>query len=176
MKKNIFLKNIFSVRKKTKQHGFTLIELVVYMGIIMIFMLVLTDILTAVLNTRLSSQSASQVAQDGRFIYTKLIYDINHATSVQLPLNIGDTSNSLQATIDTVSNTYSLSGGNLVLTSQGVSQQLNSIDTTVSNLTFKRIGNPGGKNTFQIAFTVASRIKTKGTTDSETFQTTAGLR
>lgn len=169
-------KNIFLNKSKNKSNGFTLVELVVYMGIVMIFMLVLTDILEAILNTRLSSQSTSEVAQDGRFIYTRLIYDINRSSGVILPLNIGDTSTSLQATISGSLNTYSLSSGNLILNDSTTSAQLNSVDTSVSNLTFTRIGNPGGKNTFQIKFTVTSKIPTKGAVDAEVFQTTAGPR
>ncbi|MGE5041957.1 MAG: PilW family protein [Candidatus Levyibacteriota bacterium] len=156
--------------------GFTLVELVVYMGIVSVFMLVLTDILVAVLDTRTASESTSQVTQDGRYIYTRLIYDINHAESVSTPLNLGDTSNSLVATINGTVYTYSLQNGNLMLSAPGSSDQLNGNDTSVSGLSFKRIGNAGGKNTFQILFTVASRIIRHGPVDREVFQTTAGLR
>lgn len=162
--------------KKQAQQGFTLIELIIYMGIVSIFMVVLTDILFAVLNVRLSSESTSQVAQDGRYIYTRLIYDINHASSVSIPLNLGDSSSTLSASIGGILYSYTLSNGNLILSAPGSSDQLNSVDTTVSDLSFKRIGNPAGKSTFQIAFTVNSKIITKGKTDQEVFQTTAGLR
>lgn len=176
---NKHIKKQFMINPKIRQsksRGFTLIELVVYLGVIMIFFLVLTDILTSVLNTRLSSQSNSQVAQDGRYIYTRLVYDIERADSISLPLNIGDTSNSLQMSISGTPYTYSLSNSNLILTVSGSSEQLNSVDTSISNLSFRRIGNANGKNTFQILFTVTSRITNRGLTDSQAFQTTAGLR
>ncbi len=166
------IKHIYSRRK----NGFTLVELVVYMGIVGVFMLILTDILVAILNTRLSSQSTSQVAQDGRYVYTRLIYDINRATSVTLPLNLGDSSTSLVASVSGLTNIYALSNGNLVLTNSSGSAQLNSVDTSISGLTFKRIGNAGGKSTFQVNFIVTSRFTTGNSTDSAVFQTTAGLR
>ena len=170
------IRKLFIKNKAFKRKGFTLIELVVYMGIVGIFMLVLTDILVAILNTRLSSQSTSQVAQDGRYVYTRLIYDINRASGVLLPLNLGDINSSLQATISGKLYTYSLSNGNLMINDSSTSAQLNSVDTSISGLTFKRIGNVGGKSTIQINFTVSSRIVTNGTPDTEVFQTTAGLR
>ena len=165
-----------ALKKIRNIKGFTLVELIIYMGIMMVLIMILTDILVAVLATQLSSQSTSQVSQDGRYIYTRLIYDVNRAQSVLLPLNLGETSNSLQATINGTVYTYSLSGGNLVVTDPNGTDQLNSIDSSVSGLQFKRIGNQNGKNTFQINFTVISKIQTKGVTDQEIFQTTAGLR
>ena len=167
---------LYPKKGQVKSVGFTLIELVIYMGIVGVFMLILTDILVAILNTRVSSQSTSEVAQDGRYIYTRLIYDINRATSVSLPLNLGDSSSSLVASVSGITNTYAVSNGNLILSNSSGSAQLNSTDTSISGLTFKRIGNIGGKSTFQINFTVTSRFITNNSTDSAVFQTTAGLR
>ncbi len=163
--------------KKSKLNkGFTLVEFLIYMGIIAILIVVLTDILVAIFNTQLSSQSNSQVTQDGRYIYSRLTYDINRAQSISIPANLGSISATLVASISGSTYTYATSSGNLTLTNGGTSYILNSPDTKVSGLSFLRVGNSGGKHTFQINFTVTGKIPLNGRIDSETFQTTAGLR
>lgn len=156
--------------------GFTLIELLIYMGILSIFIVVLAQIFTLILDNQISSQTTSSVASDGRYIYTRLIYDINRSQGITLPENLGDTSTSLKASIDGTTYTYALTSGNLTISDATSSSSLNSVDTSVSGLSFKRIGNASGKHTFRILFTVASRTSLHGVTDSESFQTTAGLR
>lgn len=157
--------------------GVTLIELIVYFSILSVFILILTDILVTILNTQTSTESTSAVAADGRYIYARITYDINRAQSVSVPLNLGDTSNSLILNIAGTTYTYSLNADNLQITDLTGSYSLNSTDTKLSNLQFKRIGNANGKNTFQFIFTVTGRIPLSGgRSDSEVFQTTAGLR
>ncbi len=146
------------------------------MGLLAILLVVFTDILISVLDVQTSTESTSSVAQDSRFIYTRFIYDINNAQGVTLPTNLGDLSNSLQFTNGGVTYTYALGSGNLLLTDPNGSQQLNSYDTTVSDLEFTRIGNINGKHTFRINFTVSSKIPLHGNTETKTIQTTAGLR
>ena len=166
----------FTFQRKAKTSGFTLIELLIYMGILSIFIVVLTSIFTSVLDTQISSQTTSSVAQDGRYIYTRLIYDINRAQEIILPTTLGETTTSLQASISGQLYTYALSSGNLTVANGITNVSLNSSETTVSNLSFKRIGNAAGKHTFQILFTVTNKRSLHGVTDSEVFQTTAGLR
>lgn len=158
--------------------GFTLIELTIYFGLLSIFILVLTEIFVSVLNTQLSSESTSSVAQDGRFIYSRLIYDINSADNVTLPANLGDTSDTLVLIRGGQTYTYSLSNGNLELQDPSLDiQPLNGVDTTISNFVVTRLGNAGGKHTFQINFRVTGNIQLPGgRVDTQVFQTTAGLR
>lgn len=157
--------------------GFSLVELIVYMGILSALLVVFTDIFTSILDNELSSQRTSSVAQDGRYIYSRLIYDINRAQGIVLPANLGDTSVSLQAVIAGKLYTYALSNGNLTITDDtGTSYMLNSYDTTISGLQFTRLGNATGKHTFRINFDVTGKILMHGTTEVKSFQTTAGLR
>ncbi len=159
---------------KVNRKGFTLVELIIYMGLMAFIFLLLTDILVAVFNVQLSTQSTSQVSQDGRYIYNRLIYDINHASTVSAPLNLGSSSATLSLIQGGASYVYALNNGNLQITTGSTSSQLNSVDTQVSGLQFRRIGNVNGKPTFRINFTVEDKIG--GASDSAVFQTTAGLR
>lgn len=156
--------------------GFTLVELAIYMGISMVILLILTELLTAIFNTKLLTKSTTGVARDGRYIYTRLTYDVNRAQSVTLPANLGEISTSLVLSIDGAQYIYSVQNGNLVLTAPQGSDSLNGYDTTVSNLTFQRIGNPNGKHTFRINYVITSKVTTNGPPETQSFQTTAGLR
>ena len=54
--------------------------------------------------------------------------------------------------------------------------QLNGFNTRVTNLSFLRVGNSGGKNSIQISYTINSlTIQNKGT-ETKTIQTTLGIR
>lgn len=160
--------------KKLRQ-GFTIIELIVYMGLMGIFMVVLLEIFTLTLNTKLSSQSTSSIAYDGRYILSKLAYEIGNADSVVAPL-LGSTSTSLQIVQSGVVSTYALDSGNLVKTTSGVSANLNGLDTSLNSLTFKNIGNSGGKPTIQITYNIESKIFVSGGNESQTITTTVGTR
>ena len=87
------------------------------------------------------------------------------------PTNSGNT---LTIVINSVAYTYSLSSGNLVLNGS----QLNSYNTTISSLTFTRLGQTTlGKNSIKINLTLQSRLTRKGgVTDSKNFQTTIAIR
>ncbi len=158
------------------QSGFTLIELAIYMGILSILLFVLTNFFITALDTQLESQATSSVDQDSKFILNRLSYDITNADNVTIPLNPGDQTNSLQLVKNGITYTYSLNGTSLTITDNVGTDVLNSIGTTISNLSFQKIGYAGEKPTVQIKFTINSVAVKKGGNDSESFQTTMGLR
>lgn len=161
---------------KGESKGFTLVEIIMYMGILTFLLLILTQLLSQVLSVHLESEVTSQVQQDSRFILTRLAHDINRAENIILPATPSATTSSLQVVIDGVSNSYSLSGGNLLITNNLGSDNLNSYGTTVSNLSFRRLGNIGGKNTITVSFMLQSvTVREKGP-EIKNFQITAGTR
>jgi hypothetical protein len=65
----------------------------------------------------------------------------------------------------------------LVKTAGGVSANLNGTDTQLDSISFKSIGNPDGKPTIQIVYTVRSKIIIQGGgTEAQTINTTIGTR
>lgn len=168
MTKQVLIKKI--------SRGFTLVELLVYMALMSIFLLVLLDIFTTTLNFKLSSESSSAISQDASYVLAKLSYDINNAESITTPAP-GVTGSTLQLVTGGVSSTFSLSNGNLVKTIGGVSMSLNSLDTGFDSITFKNIGNAGGKPTVQIVFTIRGNIiLAGGGTETKVINTTVGVR
>lgn len=158
------------------QKGFTIMEMLIYMGILTIFIMILVEVFNSILDVNLESESIGSVEQDGRFIIARLIYDIPQAQNIITPGNIGEQDNQLTLNINGVNYNYRLNNGNLILTNNNGADVLNGYDTTVSNLNFYHIGNTGGKNDIRISFMLTSKTKYKGAFEAKTYQTTVGIR
>jgi len=165
-------KNIFS------QRGITLIELLLYMGILSTLLLVLTSIFVSALDVQSESQATSSVEQDGNYILAKLAYDIHRAQSINIPAANGVTADNFQIIIDGVNNIYSIdANNNLILTNNLGVNNLNNYGSSISAFLVQRLGNVGGvENTLKINFTVTSRTKRISGFETKNFETNLSLR
>ncbi|MGH7241214.1 MAG: PulJ/GspJ family protein [Candidatus Saccharimonadales bacterium] len=158
------------------QKGVTLVEMLIVMGLLAVFLLIMTTIFTSTLDVQNQSNAYSATVSDGRFIMARLNYDIARASAVTTPASLGASGSSLVLTIGGNSYTYALSSSNLQLTDNLGAANLNGSGTAVSSLSFQRIGNTGGKDTIRYSFTLTSTTKHSGTADTQTFTSTAELR
>ncbi len=158
------------------QFGFTLIEMVIYMAIFSIFLLVLTEIFISILNVQLESEATSAVYQDGRYLLSRLSYDVKRAEQIIIPASLGEQTNTMQLLINGVNYSYNVDKGDIQLTTGGNLDKLNSYDTTVSDFTVTRLGNINGKHNLQIGFTLISKAVKAGGAEIKNFQTTIGQR
>jgi prepilin-type N-terminal cleavage/methylation domain-containing protein len=157
-------------------HGFTLIELLIYMGLLSVFSLILTNIFISIIDNQLRSRNTSNVADDGRYIYSRFIYDVNRASSITQPSGYGSSSAQLGLVINGQNYTYSLSNNNLLITEPGGPNTLNGYGSSISGLLFTKVGTTSAHDTVRINFTIKGTIIRSGVVDQEDFQTTAGLR
>lgn len=164
------------------ERGFTLVELLLYMGIFSILLVILLQLFSTILSTHAESRATSSVNQDGNFILNRLTYDIHNASGIISP-SLGNSCNwpsipSCQLMFS--SGVYQVaSEGNLTLTAGGKTDSLNSLNTKITNMTFITLGNaaPGSKPSVQIQFTLQSKIKRDaGVWQTQTFQTTVATR
>jgi len=165
-----------SIRKLPNQAGFTLVELLIVMALFATLLTVMTDMFVSTLQVQTESEARSSVSQDGRFILSRLSYDIEHASSVSVPASLGASGAALSIVVGGVTYSYALSGNNLQLTNSQGTNNLNSSETTVSSLNFQRLGNAAGKDTIRISFTVTSKAQPNQGKSTETFTITAGRR
>jgi prepilin-type N-terminal cleavage/methylation domain-containing protein len=161
---------------KLTQRGVTLVEMLIVMALLSVFLLVIATIFTSTLDIQSQSSSYDAVMSDGRFIMARLDYDIPLATAITTPASLGASGASLVMTIGGNTYTYALSSGNLQLTDNIGAANLNGSGTTVSSLTFQRIGNAGGKDTIRYSFTLTSIAKSTTGTTSQTFTSTTERR
>jgi prepilin-type N-terminal cleavage/methylation domain-containing protein len=162
----------------TSKKGFTLIELVLYIGILSILLGVMSSIFTTVVGVQLESNATSSVDQDGRYLLSKLLYDVKSSSAIVTPANPGNVASSMQITINSINYTYSLdSNSNLQVVNNSTNEinVLNSYNTSVSNLTFTRIGTGGSSDTIRVAYTLTSRGKELANQqETKSYQTTLG--
>jgi len=160
--------------------GFTIVELILYMGILSVLLSTLVFIFVTALDVQLESEAGSSVARDGTYILAKLSYDIHRAGSITTPPSLGAETSSLKIVVGGVDYTYSLDGSeNLTLNNNLGTNNLNSYDSKVSGLLVKRLGNAGGiEDTLKINFTITSRTKRTGTAgyEAKDFETNLSLR
>ena len=98
------------------------------------------------------------------------------ASAITTPANLGDTANSLVATIGGVNYTYSLSGGNLVLNDGSGGKNLNSSESTVAGISFQKLGSAGSKETIHVVYTLESVTLRASGKESRTIDTVFGRR
>ncbi len=163
---------------KKIEKGFTLIELILYMGLFCVLVSVLSGIFTAVIDTQLNSKATASVDQDGRYILAKLIYDMQSASSSAIPSasSLGSPSATLQLNTSAGTYTYASNSGNLQLTNANGTNNLNSVDTQISGLTFTRIGNGTATDTIRVNFTVKSTTNKRSGLETRAYQTTLGIQ
>jgi hypothetical protein len=157
--------------------GYTLIELVLYCGILVLLISMLSVVFGSLFDVQLTSTSTSAVDQDGRYIIAKLTHDVASSSAILVPANPGNQTSTMQITINSINYTYSLDGNSnlqIVNNSTNETNVLNSYNTKVSGLTFTRLGNGDSNDTIQVFYTINSRIRTNIGYESKSFQTTLG--
>ena len=169
------LKKSFIISKSNK--GFTLIEFLIYIGLFAILLTITLQMYASIFDVQLESQATSSVATDGKYIMGRFSYDVNRASDIVFPTELGSSSATLEVITDSQNLKYSLNDGNLILenTTLGFIDQLNSSEASVSGVSFMRLDG-GDKDTVQITFTLTSSSIKKGGREVKTFQTSAGLR
>lgn len=152
------------------KRAFTLIELLIYMGVIGTLLTLLGTILVSTLNLQLESQATSVVEADGRFLLARLGYDLHRADSLISPAAAGETTSSLTISAAGQTSTYSVTAGSLLLTTPTSSLPLNSFATQVDSFSLTRLANPNGLPTVQARF-ILSQLD-----ERRDYQITVGLR
>lgn len=166
---------LFNIRL-SNQKGFTLIELLIYMGLLSFLLIIFTDIFASILDNQLQSKNTSNVSDDGRYIYSKFIYDVTRADEVVIPEAFGSPSAILRLLIDGQPYTYFLNENSLFITTPDGTNALNGNGSYISSLLFTKIGTPSAKSTVRINFTINGIATGRNSSESSNFQTTAGLR
>jgi len=141
-----------------KQAGFTIVELLLYMGLFMGFMTILSALFVSTLESQTDTTSISHTDQDAWYLMNRLEYDLYRADSVISPANNGDTSDILVIDIDGTQITYSLVGDVFTINESSQSANLVSGEVKASNLSFKRLGNEDGLSSITVGVQLQNSI------------------
>lgn len=162
-----------------QQKGFTLTELILYMGLLIILITILSQVFASILDVQIESKSTSSVELDGKYITAKLIHDMQTMqinppvnNNIVTPSAPGQISDTLNFTVNSINYIYNLNNGNFQFTNNTDTNNLNSVDTTVSALQFTRIGAGTSTDTIRVNFTLTSKIKRNVGPETRNYQTT----
>lgn len=155
--------------------GFTLVELLLYMGIFIILLSVFIQLFSSLIATQLESQATGSVSEDSKYVVARLSYDISRSQNVISP-SLGVASSSAKLIVNGTQYSYGMSSGNLILTNTDGNIQLNSADTSITTISFTPAGSSSGKFTILVTITLSSRTSNQGKRETQTIQTTLGNR
>lgn len=165
-------------KKISKNHkGFTLVELLMVMGILGLLMIVLFQVFGSILDLKIRSEATTSVAQDSRYVLTRLTYDIARADSITVPSE-SVTDNTLELVVEGVTHVYTLDGNTLKLSVDGgSSESLNGISTLITSLSFTRFADIDGLSSVQINLGIKpTTIQPGGASGERTLITTVATR
>ena len=163
-----------------QQKGTSLIELILYFGLLSIMLIIATDIMFRTSEFSLESAADNDLQDDAKFIVSRFSYDIRKADSISFPTSLGDSSGTLTLSVGSETHSYSINGSDLEYQETvGPNTQtgnLNSNRTKVNYLNFERLGNIGGNPTIKITFELESTTAKKGGPEQKTFETVVSQR
>jgi type II secretory pathway pseudopilin PulG len=160
-----------------QKSGYTLIELLLFMGILAIFLAVLTQIFTSTLDVQLESSNNSSVDQAKAFLLSRLQYDIHRSTSIVTPASPGQSSSTLVLNIGGVATTYQVINNQFTITNNQGTDILSDVTTQASNFQVTRIGNGTSNDTVEITLTLTSTTQSSaGIAETRQLNTTYSLR
>ena len=165
----------------TRQYGYTLIELLLYVTIVSTLLIAMSLFFGMSADARIKNQSIAEVEQQGTATMEYITQTLRGATSISVPA-IGATGASLTAVVPTGSlspTIFDLSGGSIrIKEGAGTAIPLTNNLVTVTSLTFSNLSRSGTVEMVQISFTV-SRTNTTGRNEysyEKTFTSSVALR
>lgn len=159
-----------------KRHGFTLVEVLLYFGLLSFFLLSLFTVFGMVLEAEVDSFSTAHLEQNGLFILSRLRYDLLQADALILPALPGETTSILELQQGGETLRYSVTDGKLLLDRGGLQHEVSGLDTQVSVIEFQRLGSEEGNPSVQIRIDLQSTIPRANGAEIRTYQQTVSLR
>lgn len=163
-------------KKSVNNKGLTLVELVIYMGILSLLLVVFIDMFALLVNRQLETESLSAVQQDENYLLSRLGYEFGRASSITLPISPGSPSAQLRLIIEGEQYDLFSIANELLASSSGKLIALNSNNTSISNLSFQRLGSGDQKDVVQVAFDISSAVKKQSGFEVTHFSSTFGIR
>ncbi len=170
------------MKRSSTQKGFTLLELVIYLTLVVGILVTATTFAWNIINSRTKAFAIQEVQQNGRFIMDKFTQTVRSAQDITVPVT-GASGDTLELVMRDVSKDpiiFSLSGGILSMSAGGgTTYDLHSSAITVSALQFTNVSSvDDASRNVQVQVTLEHKNPENRSERefSETFRTTIELR
>lgn len=164
-----------------RQSGFTLLELLLYLGISSIIILATSALVQVIFEARIKAQTVTEVEQQGQQAMQLMTQILRNGNGLTTPAS-GASSASLTATVPTGTlspTVMDLSGGQIrIKEGTGAATPITNSKVSVTGLTFKDLGPSTSTSSVQIKFTI-SYLNNSGKNEysySKNYETAASLR
>ncbi len=154
------------------QRGFTLLELLIYMGLFSGLLTILSAFFISTLETQSDAATAANLDADSWYLMSRFQHDLYQANSIVSPSSDGETTGTLTLNFEDHQVHYLLSDDKIIIVEDDQSASLLSNSITASNLSFTRLGN--GEDATSI--TVEVELHQAGDNLTKTLEFTTGLR
>lgn len=162
--------------KSTCSSGFTLVELIVYMGLFMGFLALLSGVLVSTLQSQQQSIETARIEQDSHYLFSRLNYDINRAEELLVPFENGDIQPSLTLSTGEEEISYLLENERLKIVTNTSADVLTSPGIAVKQFQVRRLGNEEGFPSIKIRIDLESKYGDREFPESRQLNYTFGLR
>jgi len=168
-------------QKRQTAGGYTLIELLLYVGLVGILLSAATAFFGIATEARIKNQTISEVNEQGAFVMDYLTRSVRAATSISSP-SVGGTGTQLTLVVPAANlspTVFSVSGGVLqVKEGTAAAVALTNSKVRVSSFTVTNLTRSGTSALVRVSITI-DRINNAGRNEydySETFTTSVGIR
>lgn len=157
------------------QKGFTLIETIIYMGILVVILLIVTNLLIASSSFSQEETARLEIQKNGRFAIERIIRDLQASQAVNIPDTSVPTNHLVISNPTQI--TYNISNNRLVRVDSTSTENVTDNQVKIDSLSFSRIENSGGRATIKMDLTVNYIGQVEGNRNiSQKFSTTYSLK
>ncbi len=138
--------------------GFTIIELLIFSAIFSIVAITFLTLLVSSVQVQTRQNAAAEVNQQSQLLLDTIQYYVNSSALIEMASDAASTTLKLRMSSSTVDPTYIyMTGGTVYLkqTDSGTEQPLTSNKVIVSDLSFTKRVNPGGRDSVNVNFTMS---------------------
>lgn len=152
--------------------GFTLVEILIYMGLLMSFLVIVSAVFSITLSTQTDAVQTQQIEQDSHYLIAKLQYDIQNADELLSPVANGQTDDTFSLGVGATTWTYFVEAQQLKYNDGTSDYVLTSPDTRITTFSVQRLGNTDGLS----SLTVDIELQNVLNTETRELHFTAGVR
>ncbi|MBI4692387.1 MAG: prepilin-type N-terminal cleavage/methylation domain-containing protein [Candidatus Terrybacteria bacterium] len=169
-------------KSKLKNSGFSLLELLIYIAILAVVVVMISNIIFSLNKSRAKIEAESELNSNLRFSLLKIVQDIKEASSVSIPGTIGAASSTLQVFVSPNIVLYDVFDGRLRRTVDGGLPDIITSDKVfIQAPSFFRLENynpvlNATTTGIQISLTMNYNSQSPDYNYSESVKTTASLR
>lgn len=172
---NLMLK-IKNLPKSARFRGFTLIEIIIYMGLLAMILLVVVNLMITSSSFSQEENARLEIQQNARFATERIIRDLQSNQAISTPNNSTPTNNLIIAS-GPQQIAYSLNNNRVIRTDTTSVENTTNNQVKIDFLEFKRIENTGGKPTIKITMRVNYVGNIQGNIDiSQEFSTIYSIK